>query len=125
MANSATAGSPTGIFILGAKECTVITPYLISLDADEDLTVLTPSNSRHVGVFGIDYSDDTDHTLIIKSGSTAISTQYLLAKTPNRKPISPYPELVTYAGQALVVRCAAAIQSLTLYVAEYKELYLR
>jgi hypothetical protein len=119
MANTATERGSIPILFPGS-DCSKVHCIVVAIDtAGADLTIFTPTDSKHyVGVVGIEYADTTAHNLTIKSGSTTIS-QVELATGGMLKEIHRGLLFVANKGEALIFNSSGAITAIGLYVVEF------
>lgn len=129
MANVATAQSPLPIEYghNGAGNSFVV-PVLVTMDtAASDLTVYTPAAGNFWAIVGIKYCNLLTHSLVIKSGTTTISTQVFPASAIINHNVGQGLYACGLAkGATLVINATTnPILSVLIYVMEFNQLTIR
>lgn len=127
MANAASAQTAIPIGYSATLGGVKTTPVIVTFDTTaSDLTVYTPAATKYWAIAGLSYCEGDAHSLIIKSGSTTLTTYEFAA---NSGPAFKLGDGIVLTGLTvggtLVLRTATANPvPFTIYVQEFTDLRL-
>lgn len=126
MGNTATALDAVPAYFRIGKPLGLIYPVLVSMDTTAaDLEVFDPGSDQFWAIHGMLSSEATAHTLLIKSGSTALVTLEHTTYKAFTERISPHPLLIGVLGEKLNFNLSAGtLGSVLVYLSKMRSLDL-